>query len=279
MGRSPNATCCGLALVAVALGLPGCVVPVEPIRYALSGPATSVELSATERPLQADDRLALVILNPRGDAAALQACVAAALASRLPAAQPAPRAPDAELFARIVALMTAPRAAPPPQQPGLPDRKPAPSHARDGVAPAERFALRTDQPPPEAATLGLDWLIVVEDATSERTGRTLGPVAEGNSSGDVLGLAEGRTVQRRIGLSGTIFDLRGRRRVGAVTTTFDTTSGSYVVAGIAATGGIAVPFVLPVIVLPAGTGPMTVCSAFGRAIGDALMRASTAPPP
>jgi hypothetical protein len=234
-------------LLLAAFGLAGCVWAFEPIRYTITGPGTSVQLADTGRAIEPGERLALVVSKPREDAARLAACVASGLASRLPGGQPAPIIPDAEAAARILSIIE-----PLARGPGL---------VQAGGA-----------LPPAAAGLGFDWIVMAEDQSSQdaNTGvdRTLVP---GRPEPWRQEVRAGRTVVYRLALMATIFDLRGQRLRGTVDTYFDTQGGAYLImSGTGMYAGVA-----PMIEVPAGTGAMTICAAFGRAIGDVLQRATS----
>ncbi|WP_198369426.1 hypothetical protein [Roseomonas rosulenta] len=239
-----------LALVILtACGLGGCVWAFEPIRYVIEGPNTSAQVVEAGRPLQAEDRLALVVTRPRAEAGRVAACVAAGLGSRLPGGHPSPVVLEAEAAARVLAMV-------------------------EPLLRGEGFVRTGGALPPEVGTLGFDWLVVVEDHSSDdaTTGvdRSLVP---GRSNLGRQEVRVGRTVRYRLALLGTLLDIRGRRLLGTVWGSFETQGGAYlIVSGTSPFAAAAAPM----IEVPAGTGAMTICSAFGRSVGDAVLRA--APP-
>jgi hypothetical protein len=83
-------------------------------------------------------------------------------------------------------------------------------------------------------------------------------------------------------LEGDVLDLRGRRHRGRVWTRFETKGGGYIFAGIvggaSGSGAFALPFALPVLILPGGSSALAICSAFGRALADHLIERSPSAP-
>jgi hypothetical protein len=214
------------------------VVPVDPIRLAARGPATGAQLDRTSRPLQPTDRLAVTLRNPREDAPRLLGCVIAGVQARLPPDGPAVLAPDDVATARLSALVDA--------------------VDRDGTLGAE------------AASMGFDWLLTVEDTTS----RDPVPWDKEGALPLGFGFGVGQSVSYTLKMFGQVFDLRTRRQLGTVWARYDASGGTYVVAGFIA----ALPFVLPVVVLPGGTTAMSICAAFGRVLGATLLQATTPAP-
>jgi hypothetical protein len=271
-----------LSLAVGALALPGCVVPIDPIRYAIRGPQTASDIQAATRPLRPEDRLVLLVLEPRENATRLGACVADGLRSRLPGARPAAQVADPELAAQLQAWVaryeTDRNAASAAPLPATAAAEPTRRQAGTAAVAAASALAAPGNPPSNMGVPGVDWLVTVQDLTTENARWGLGPGVSGNSSGSMIGIGGGRTTEHHLALRAEVFDVEGRRRAGSVTASFETRSGGYVVAGVAAGGGIALPFVLPIVVLPAGTGGLTLCSAVGRALGDALVRATAQPP-
>lgn len=237
-----------VALILGAPGLGGCVWAFEPLAYAITGPGISRELTDTGQAIRPGDRLALVVVNPREDAARVAACVAAGIASQLPDGQPVPAIPDADAAARILATFE-------------------PLSRSPSLGPAAGVL------PPETGMPGFDWIVVIEDQSSRNvtTGMDTSPVP-GRPEGDRFEARLGQTTVYHLALRGTIFDLRERRLRGTVQAHIDTQGGAYLIfSGRGTAGAFA-----PMLEIPAGTGAMTICAAFGRAVGDALAR--TTPP-
>jgi hypothetical protein len=232
--------------VLAALALGGCINPTESLRYSREGPQIVSSVTAAERPLRPDDRLVLIVANPRADADRVRTCVAAGLAGRLPERRPAPSTPQPEVAARLLPLLDSFRSDPP--------------------ANAPHPAL-----PSEVAMFDADWLIVMEDRTGPlaRTSSDIEATVRGRV-GYTYGFGVGPFLGYTLALRGDIFDLRARRRLGSVSAAFDTFAGQYVVV---ASGGLAAA-ILPVIRPPVGTTAMAICEAFGQVLGTALLRAA-----
>lgn len=222
--------------------LAGCVVPTDPLRMAVYGPTTTASVAPAGHGLREGERIALVIRQTQVDPARLQGCIADAMRARLPAPGPALVTLDEAGAGRLLA--------------GLP--------AEAGAALAE-----------DVSGLGADWAVVVRDAST----RVATPERDfGGSSGGgggALGVYAGQRVDYNLFLEATVLDLRERRTLGRATAWYGAQGGGGVAAGIIGGAGIILPFILPVIRLPAGTSAMAICDAFGRRIGEALVQATT----
>jgi hypothetical protein len=232
-----------LALLGLLLPLGGCIMALDPLLLAMQGPSTGVALAVAGRPLGPDTRLAVLLRGEGAPAAALRHCVAEGMRARLPEGRPAPEEPDAAIGAQLLLLLEAER--------------------EDGRL------------PPGGAGTGFDWLVTVEDATEASGGPGTRPVVQSGGSGGMIAIAVGQTTQHHLLLRGAVHDLQRGWRLGHVTAAFDTEEGSMLVAGIAGGAGAAMPFVLPVIVMPGGTSAMAICTAFGRTLAEALVAATT----
>lgn len=238
------------ACLALALLGGGCIWPGESVRLASRGPDVLRDLRPPTRRAEAGDRVVLVLRPRFADGDRIRACVEAALRPRLPAgvdlvaADPARAAPWFDL---------APRTEDPPPE--------------------------WDGPPEEA------WLVTLEDRSSVASG--FERVAEGGGGGGGFGFAVGggQVARHHLEIEARVWDLRGRVPLGTVAARFDTRGGGYVVGGLiggaGGGGAIILPYLLPVVVLPAGTSASSICTAFGTALGDALVDAwrRAAPPP
>jgi hypothetical protein len=114
------------------------------------------------------------------------------------------------------------------------------------------------------------WLVIVHDLTESTTGE--GPIV---SSGIPVGR---RGMIHRLVLQGTIWDLRGRRRLGDVTARFETESGAYLLGS----NDITLPGFVLVRVRPAATEAEAICVPFARALAETLgaaWRAAANPSP
>ena len=240
------AVLCLLLLVPLA----GCVVPTDPLRMAAYGPTTGAAVEPAGHALREGERIALVIRETQLDPARLHACIAAGMRPRLPSPGASIVALDEAGVARLLAAL-----------------------------PSERDAAL----PEEVAALGVEWAVVVRDSSTRAATPERDFGGHGASGGGIIGGYVGERVEYGLSLEAAILDLRARRRLGMATAWYAARGGGGVAAGImAAAGGglaIAVPFILPVIRLPAGTTAMAICDAFGRAIGDALVKATTPQPP
>jgi hypothetical protein len=226
------------------LPLAGCVIPTDPIRLAAQGPATNAQVIAAGRVLAEGERIALVIRETQLDPDRLHRCIADGMRTRLPSPGPAVVALDAASAGRLSA----------------------------GVPTDPALAL-----PEEMAGFGVEWAVVVRDASTRVATPESGLDGYGSGSGGVIGGYVGERVDYALSIEATILDLRERRRLGRAMAWYAARGGGGIAAGIAGGGGIALPFVLPIVRVPAGTSALSICNAFGRAIGDALVSA-TAPP-
>lgn len=229
----------------LAAGASGCVWPGESVRFATQGPAVDAGLPGVARPAEAGDRL--VLLTPPGgqDATRLRNCVAHALRARLPEAVEL-AVPEAAEEAALRAILAQPE----------PPRTPQPGDA---------------------------WLVVVRDLSDTQSGyeQVYERLDSTTSAARTFGFAAGggQVSRHHLQLEGRVWDWRSRTPVGSVTVQFDTHGGGYVIGGVFGgvstidmRGGI-MPFLVPVVVLPAGTTAMSICTAFGRALGDGLAAA------
>ena len=237
------------ALLALLAG--ACVWPGESMRLATRGATIGGDLRPPARSAEAGERVVLVLRPRLADGDRIRACVEAALRRRLPA--------------------------------GL---KVVPASAEQGgpwldVEPGSAAAIPAWPGPPEEA-----WLVALEDRSRAASG--FEPVAEGSGGGGGgfgFAVGGGHVSRHHLEIEGRVWDLRGRVPLGAVRASFDTRGGGYVVGGLvggAASGGaIVLPYLLPVVVLPAGTSASAICTAFGEALGNALTdawrRAAAAP--
>ena len=228
-----------ILLASCALLMGGCVNPMDPLRLAARGPGTGAWVVQTERPMQVGDRIALVVLASEVDEARLRRCVQQGIEARLPRPGPQIVALEAEAAGRLAAALA--------------------------VVP------RPATLPEEVAALGADWAVTVRDVSTHSARSDSEPiVAEGG-----VGYYAGERTDHALRLQGEVVDLRGRRRLGEAMAWYDARGGGGVAAGIAGGGGIIFPFIMPVVRLPAGTSAMAICNAFGRTIGDALVKATT----
>lgn len=226
----------------LALLLAGCVVPVDPMRLAARGPTVGAQMTAAGHALAAGERIALVIQETQLDPQRLQRCIADGMRTRLPTPGPTVVSLEPEAAARLAA------------------------------------ALPTDfdAPLPEEMTgAGVEWAVVVRDASRRVATPEGGIGGHGGSSGGMFGGYIGERVDYALSLEATILDLRVPRRLGRATAWYGAQGGGGIAAGIIGGGGFALPFVLPIIRLPGGTGALAICNAFGRSLGDALVAATT----
>jgi hypothetical protein len=216
----------------------GCLWPGESIRLARQGPDIQRDLRGPTRPAQAGERVVLLLQPRLADGERIRACVEAGLRARLPAGIAVVGGDPAQGAAWVAATTTD---APPRPWPG----------------PAEEA-----------------WLVVLEDHSSVTSG--FERVAEGGGGGGGFGFAVGggQVARHRLAIEGRVWDLRGRLPLGTVAARFDTRGGGYVVGGLVGGAGgggaIILPYLLPVVMLPAGTSATTICAAFAAALGDAL---------
>jgi hypothetical protein len=223
------------------------VIPTDPIRLAARGPSTHADVQRALRPLQPDDAVGLAVAETRVDRARLEGCVASGMRARLPAG------------VTIVVL-----------------------DAERGAAMAELAAQQGAWPAEAAPAIGVPWGVLVRDSTDQLSQSRVEPFGAGGSGGGIFGLSLGQTTDYTLRLQAELLDLRAGQRLGSAGAFYAAHGGGALVAGIAGGAGgsvaFAVPFVLPVIRLPAGTSAMAICEAFGRAIGDGLVRATTPAP-
>lgn len=235
--------------VLLALPLVGCVVPTDPMRFASRGPTMGTQVTAAGHALAAGERIALVIQETQLDPARLQRCIADGMRTRLPTPGPTVVSLEPEAAARLAAALPTDLDAPLPE---------------------------------EVRGAGAEWAVVVRDASRRVATPEGGIGGHGGSSGGVFGGYIGERVDYALSLEGVILDLRAGRRLGRATAWYGAQGGGGIAAGIAGAAGgsvgIVVPFVLPIIRLPAGTSALTICNAFGRSLGEALV-AATAPAP
>lgn len=231
--------------VLLALPLVGCVVPTDPMRFASRGPMMGTQVTAAGHALAAGERIALVIQETQLDPARLQRCIADGMRTRLPTPGPTVVSLEPEAAARLAAALPTDLDAPLPE---------------------------------EMRNAGVEWAVVVRDASRRVATPEGGIGGHGGSSGGMFGGYIGERVDYALSLEGVILDLRTGRRLGRATAWYGAQGGGGVAAGIIGGGGIALPFVLPIIRLPAGTSALTICNAFGRSLGEALV-AATAPAP
>ncbi|WP_270937295.1 hypothetical protein [Falsiroseomonas oryzae] len=229
----------------LALPLGGCVIPTDPIRFAARGPSISAAVAPATHPLGEGERIALVIRRTQLDPDRLHRCIADGMRARLPSPG-----------AAVVALEPA-----------------------DAARLAAAVPTDLDAPlPEELAGFGVEWAVVVSDASTRVGTPERGFGGGGGSGGAIIGGYVGERVDYALSLGATILDLRERRRLGDATARCGARGGGGIAAGVAGAAGgsigIIVPFVLPIIRLPAGTSALTICNAFGRAIGDALVQAT-----
>ena len=236
------AVLCLLLLVPLA----GCVVPTDPLRMAAYGPTTGAAVEPAGHALREGERIALVIRETQLDPARLHACIAAGMRPRLPSPGASIVALDEAGVARLLAAL-----------------------------PSERDAAL----PEEVAALGVEWAVVVRDSSTRAATPVRGFDGHGATGGGIMGGYAGERVHYNLLLEATILDLRARRRLGTATAYYWAEGGGGVAAGIIGGGGIILPFILPVVDLPAGTSAMAICDAFGRKIGDALVQATTVQAP
>jgi hypothetical protein len=221
-------------LVAFALG--GCVVPSESIRYARRGPGYGGDLTVAARAPGAQDRLVLVVANPRENASRLQACVADAMVSRLPARQPSPLTLNPEDSSRL----------------------------RVAIEPMRNSLQAGDMMPSlpqEAVALDLDWIVLIEDRSNAHS-------IPGSGQGGPFGNSIGGTTDYDLMLRAEVFDLRARRYIGAIWAIFHSVSGVFAEGSIHGGSFVGGVFFVP----PAGTSGLTLCEPLGHALGDALRR-------
>jgi hypothetical protein len=226
----------------LALPLAGCVIPTDPMRLASEGPATASEVVRAARPMRAGDTVGLAVLETSVDRARLHRCIAGGIASRLPAGVALVSLDEARFAALTAAASSGQEALP------------------DAIVEA-----------------GADWAILVRDVTrqSSSTGSRLI-----EDRGGSLGVLGGTETTYELRLDAVLADLRARRAVGRATASYAARGSEQVAAGIASfvSGtGLAVPFVLPIFRLPAGTTAMAICYAFGRSVADALVSAAAQP--
>ncbi|PWS36890.1 hypothetical protein DFH01_08330 [Falsiroseomonas bella] len=232
----------------LALPLAGCVIPTDPVRLAARGPSTNAQVTAAGRTLAEGERIVLVIRETQLDPDRLHRCIADGMRARLPASGPT-----------VVAL------------------DPAGAARLSAAVPADLTAAL----PEELARFGVEWAVVVRDGSTRVATPESGLDGYGGGGGGVIGGYVGERVDYALSLEATILDLRERRRLGRATAWYAARGGGGIAAGIAGGGGgdvaIAVPFVLPIIRVPAGTSALAICNAFGRTIGDALVSATAQP--
>jgi hypothetical protein len=228
----------------------GCVWPGESMRLATRGPEIRGGLQSPTRPAAAGDRVVLVLQPRLADGERIRACVEAGLRRRLPAG------------IEVVGT-TAERAAP-----------------WLGRTPDSAAAPPAWPGPAEEA-----WLVAIEDRSSVTSGFERVAEAEGTGGGFAFGVGGGHVARHHLEIEGRVWDLRGRVPLGTVVARFDTRGGGYVIGGLVGGAGgggaIILPYLLPVVVLPAGTSASAICAAFGEALGtalnDAWRRAAAAP--
>lgn len=230
----------------LALLLAGCVVPVDPMRLAARGPTVGAQMTAAGHALAAGERIALVIQETQLDPQRLQRCIADGMRTRLPQPGPAVVALDEAAAARLAASLPAEQDAPLPE---------------------------------EVSVIGAAWAILVRDGSRRAATPESGFGGQGGGGGAMLGGYVGERVDYALSLEAVILDLQARRRLGRATAWYAAQGGGGIAAGIIGGGGIALPFVLPIIRLPGGTSALAICNAFGRSLGDALVAATTPQPP
>jgi hypothetical protein len=228
----------------VALPLAGCVIPTDQMRLASARPGTESTLVRAARPLRAGDTVGLAVLETTLDRARLKRCIAGGMTARLP---------DGVALVSLDETRVVPLAA-------------APSSGQGDL-------------PEAVASVDADWAVLVRDVTQRSSSSGSRLIEDRGGSFGVLGGTE-TTYQLR--LDAVLLDLRARRGLGQASASYVARGSEQVAAGIAsfASGtGFAVPFVLPILRLPAGTSAMAICDAFGRAVGEALVAAAAPPSP
>jgi|GEM_PF-4441304 len=229
-----------LPLLAAMLLL-GCTDTSQERRLAAEGPWTIRELAATRRPLQAGERIALLLLGAHVEPDRLRSCIAAGLAAGLPPDQPAPAWLDGAEAGAVAALLAA---------------------SREGAR-------------PRLPRTGHDWLVAIEDRTSSGP-VDVPPTAEAGFGGVALGANLAQPVGYHLELRAEILDLRGAGRVGTVASRFDATERREVIVALVGGGMGALPIILPVTHRAGGTDALAICDAFGRGIAAGLLYAERA---
>lgn len=230
-----------LACLALAPLVAGCVWALEPLQLAVSGPPLHLQLAETPRPLQPGERVGLVLLGSETPGQELRDCLLKGLKAGLPATS-SPVLPDPGIAPRLAALAEA---------------------ASPGAA-----------LPPEAGGFGLDWLVAVRDRSEVSPEEE---VSEGFGGQGAIGWMQGTDQRIRLLLEAQVLDLRAQRHWGVLTAEVETRRRSGMAAGIFGGAGAAAPFIMPVLILPAGSSPLAICEATGKAIGAALVNPSAEP--
>jgi hypothetical protein len=203
------------------------------------------QVTAAGQALAAGERIALVIRDTQLDPARLQRCIADGMRTRLPTPGPTVVSLEPDAAARL----------------------------------AEALPTDLDAPlPEEMSGAGVEWAVVVRDASRRMATPEGGIGGHGTGSGAMLGGYIGERVDYALSLEAAILDLRARRRLGRATAWYGAQGGGGIAAGIIGGGGFAMPFVLPIIRLPAGTSALAICNAFGRSLGEALVAAAGSAP-